>query len=1033
MKRFPLILLLVITLAFAITVWLQAPGAPSLYWSSILLLVCVGCTLLRLSKSDSRLQLQLLESQRAEEALRESEANYRDLFENAQDMIYTHDLAGNYTSSNKACEKITGYTRDESLGTNVAQHVAPEHLQMVREMMADKIRDQAESAYELEIIAKDGHRVTLEVSSRLTYHDGKPNGVQGIARDITERKRAEAEQQVISEIVTGIVTTSNQGELLNLIHQSINKVLNAENCYVALIDNTTGMLSLPLCVDKYDPVAPSMKLGKGLTAYVFRNGRPILVTAKAIRALMVQGEVELVGTLPAVWLGVPLRTPAEIIGVLVVQNYEDGDAYSTKDLEFLSSVGDQIALAIESKRIQERLRENEEKHRTILESIEDGCFEVDLGGTYSFVNRAFCQLSERSSDEVLGHNFREFLSPEMIEMLHDAYAGVYKSGNPLTALEYEITRKDGSKRFVEESVTLKRDSAGHRIGFMGIRRDCTERRQIGAELEKARDAALESARLKSEFLANMSHEIRTPMNGIIGMTGILLDTELTANQREFAETISSSGNALLTIINDILDFSKMEAGKLQFEQLDFDLENAVEGTVELLAEQAHEKKVELVSLIKSDVTTKLRCDPGRLRQVLTNLIGNALKFTAHGEIVVQAEQEVENDNQVILRFSVSDTGIGIDDDAQRNLFQPFTQADGSTTRKYGGTGLGLAISKQLVELVDGEMGLISAPGKGSTFWFTARFDKQPAGSQSAIPQALPLDKCRVLIVADSATSRSILAHQLSSWGVIYEVTDSGDRALEMLRASSAGSEIYEVAIFDLPGIAGFELARVIKSDEHFDSLQLVVFNSHGHRTDNTTAREGSVAACLTKPVRQSQLFNCLHALVNQSSGTNERTSSYFGSALPQVAGSSSEGKTISQKLILIAEDNIINQKVAVRQLQKLGYRSDAVANGREALEALDRIPYDLVLMDCQMPEMDGYAATAEIRRLEGEAIHTPIVAMTAHALQGDRAKCIAAGMDDYISKPVKSEELARVLERVLANVGESRPPTKAPIDVQHID
>jgi len=1007
-----------------------------LYLSSVFLLVCVCYIMLRLRDTNSRLQLQLSERQLAEEALRESEEKYRELFENARDMIYTHDLEGNYTSANKACEKITGYSRDESFGVNINQHVAPDFLKTAKEMIARKVRDKAESAYELEIIAKDGHRVTLEVNSRLTYQDGKPSGVQGIARDITERKRAETERQVISEIVTGIITTSNLGELLSLIHHSISKVLYAENCYVALYESKTGLLHLPLCVDKYDPVASSMKLGKGLTAYIFRSGSSMLLTEKAIHELIAQGEIELVGTLPAVWLGVPLRTPAETVGVLVVQHYEDEHAYSTRDLEFLSSVGDQIALAIESKRMEERLRESEEKYRTILESIEDGYFEVDLEGTYSFLNDSFCRISERSEDELLGHNYKEFFAPDLTKTLYDAYSSVYKTGKPLRAFEYEIPRKDGTKKFVEESVTLKRDAAGHPIGFIGIRRDCTERKQIGAELEKARDAALESARLKSEFLANMSHEIRTPMNGVIGMTGLLLDTELNADQRDFAETIRSSGDSLLTIINDILDFSKIEAGKLEFETLDFDLSNAVEGTVELLAERARAKKIELASLVYSDVPRKLRGDPGRLRQILTNLIGNAVKFTEHGEVVVRAENESETEKDVIVRYSVSDTGIGIDEAAQRNLFQAFRQADGSTTRKYGGTGLGLAISRQLVELMGGQIGVTSVPGKGSTFWFTVRSDKQVTGPIIADPEILNLEKLRVLIVADNATSRKILAHQFSSWGMIHEEADSGARALALLRSAAAQGTTYDLAILDLmmPGMDGFELARAIKSDSNFASMHLVLLTSYGQRGDGTTAREAGVAAYLTKPVRQSQLFNCLTTVVNQQLVADERDASSPGPAPALVTKYIlEEAKTMSQKLILVAEDNIINQKVAVRQLQMLGYRADAVADGREALEALGRIPYDLVLMDCQMPEMDGYEATAEIRRREGEAKHTPIVAMTAHAIQGDRAKCIAAGMDDYISKPVKSEELARVLERVLADVCQSGQPANTTFDEPPVD
>jgi PAS domain S-box-containing protein len=745
---------------------------------------------------------------------------------------------------------------------------------------------------------------------------------------------------------------------------------------------------------------------------MLRTGQPLLLTKEFKEQMYELDEVEQSGTDSLSWLGVPLRTSSRTIGVLVVQDYKQEHAYDQRDLEFLSAVGDQLGLAIERKRIELELKANEMKLTEAQQIANLGSWEWDIQANrvswsdelyriYGLQREEF-DVTYEATLTCVHPDDRELVKSTIEQTLHDQVHPDF---------DYRIIRPDGTVRVLQANGRVTADDTGRTIKLVGTVMDISEQKRIEAELEQARDAALESTRLKSEFLANMSHEIRTPMNGVIGMTGLLLDTELSAEQQEFAETIRSSGDALLTIINDILDFSKMEAGKLTFETLDFDLTNAIEGTLELLAERAHAKRVELASLIFRDVPVELRGDSGRVRQVLTNLIGNAVKFTELGEVVVRAQKEDETETDVRIRFTVSDTGIGISEAAQEHLFQAFVQADGSTTRKYGGTGLGLAISKQLVELMGGQIGVTSVEGKGSTFWFTARFEKQ-AAQLSPEPSVQSLSGLRVLIVDDNATNRKILSHQLASWDAHYDEADSGTRALEWLRSAAAQGAPYDLAILDLmmPVMDGFELARTIKADPSISVVHLVLLTSFGQRGDCATAEEAGVAAYITKPVRQSQLFQCLTSVLGGLA--SERTSDdkvaiVTKHTLPDV-------KPLSQKLILLAEDNMVNQKVAVRQLQKLGYRADAVANGQEALEALGRIAYDLVLMDCQMPEMDGYEATAEIRRREGTSKHTPIVAMTAHALQGDRLKCIAAGMDDYLSKPVKPDELKRVLESLLA-------------------
>jgi two-component system, sensor histidine kinase and response regulator len=893
---------------------------------------------------------------------------------------------GRVLEVNRSFVEMFGYGASEVVGMPAVDFVAPES----REAVTEHISTMSPEPYEAVALRKDGTTFNVEIRGKSSEYQGRVVRLTAI-RDITARKRAEK------------------------------KLREAEHRYRALVEKVPAVVYLQEIGGADTAMYMSPRI-EALTGYSPEDCRNV-----ELRWLMVHPEdrerMQSEDESPA--------RPGEVVTTEYRVVHRDGhtvwvrnESVVVEDEETGTRYWQGFMLDItEAKKAEEALRKSEERYRLVARATDETIWDSDILADEQTWNGAVETMFGYPPEQRTSTAWWEdHIHPGDRERILASVDAVLEAGGEVWSEEYRFRHADGEYSSVVDRAYVVRDAEGMPTRMIGSMSDITGRKQYERELRRAREEAERANRAKSEFLANMSHEIRTPMNGILGMAELLLDTPLDEEQREFAETVRLSGQNLMMIINDILDFSKIEAGAMRLETIDLDLRSTVEDVTVLLGGRAQDKGLELASLVEHDVPEALRGDPGRLRQILTNLLGNAVKFTDQGEVIVRVELVAEDKKTATVRFEVSDTGIGISPEKQRRLFLAFTQADASTTRRYGGTGLGLAISKQLVTLMGGEMRVQSEPGGGSTFSFTVTLEKQPEYAGHARNVPVDLAGRRALVVDDNRANRTILEKQLSSWRVKTTAVEGGQEALEELR--SAG-EPYDLAVLDMqmPVMDGIELARKIKADPALSPIRLVLLTSMGRRGEDEVASQSGIEAYLTKPVRQSDLYDALVTVMSGTPSEGRRLGTLRG-LRRQKAGT---------HRVLVAEDNPVNQKVAARMLENLGYQVDVVADGGEALEAVTSTRYGAVLMDVQMPGMDGYRATRRIRDQEERAgrrnmmmgvrkHRTPIIAMTANAMQGDRERAIEAGMDDYVSKPVTRKELGTVIGRWISGTPAYRVP-----------
>jgi PAS domain S-box-containing protein len=912
------------------------------------------------------------------------------------------------------------------------------------------------------LLRVDGQMMPISLVVTPASTQGVVNGAVLVFRDATAQKRTEEQRMenagLLRRVQAGLLELATnadlyRGERSDAFHVITRVASQSLRVARASIWFFTDAHAAIRCADLFEQATDTYSSGVELPATGFPRYFAELATEDVIVANQAQTDPKTseFATSYLIPLGitsmmdVPIWAEGKMVGVICHEHIGPARVWTAEEQQFATSVANTVSLVLEAadrRKAEQALRDLSTFQKAMLDNAGHAIISATPDGIIRLFNPAAESLLGYRADELIGkqtpaifHDLEEvsararLFSAELgvpIEPGFDVFVEKSRRGLP-NEHEWTYIRKDGTRLTVLLNVTALQNAEGHITSFLGIASDITFLKIVEQELISAKEAAEAASVAKSHFLANMSHEIRTPMNGVLGLAALLRQTPLNPKQQRLTDTIVRSGNSLLDIINDILDFSKIEAGKLELEYTDFHLRMLVDDVLELFAAPAHQKHLELIADVADSVPALVKGDPARLRQILINLIGNAIKFTAQGEVIVSIVSIAEGENQSVLCFSVKDSGIGISPDALRSIFQPFSQADGSTTRKYGGTGLGLAIAKQLVTFMGGEIWAESQRGLGATFFFTVHLAYSHLGSTGALGSKQALPNQRVLVVDDSPTARRSLDRQLRSWGLTSTVAESGTAAVQLLANAVHDGLPYDTVVIDLdmPGMNGLETVHAIHETLRHHQPRVILMTPV-ERVDAEEDRTGLIAATLTKPVRPSDLHRAL-------SGQTVSVSSS-----PHRPAQSAQIPVASQGSILLAEDNAVNQEVTLGMLEVLGCPATAVENGRRAIDLLANQPFSIILMDCQMPEMDGFEATRVIRRQEqGTDTRIPIVALTAHALQGDRELCLTAGMDDYLSKPFTIEQLRAVIHRWLPSSPQpaqvdspqapvTPPPTPAP-------